>query len=58
MNGTGARYTRSHKPKKLMYSEELASRAEAMKRERKLKTLTHRQKVALAKSRHCKRTDE
>lgn len=50
MNGNGARYTRTHKPKKLVYSEQYESRAEAMKRERKLKTLSHREKIVLAKS--------
>ena len=50
VNGTGARYTRLHKPKKLVYFEQFSSRAEAMKRERKIKTLNHKQKQALAKS--------
>ena len=51
MKGNGARYTRMHKPKKLVYTEEFVSRAEAMKRERKIKTLSHYQKKKLAKSR-------
>ena len=47
MNGKGAKYTRMHKPKKIVYTEEFGSRAEAMKRERKLKRLGHHQKLAL-----------
>jgi putative endonuclease len=50
MNGKGARYTRMHRPKKLVYAEEFSSRAEAMKRERKVKTMGHRQKLGLVKS--------
>ena len=50
MNGKGARYTRIHKPRKLVYVEEFNSRADAMKRERKVKTLKHAQKLQLIKS--------
>ena len=50
MKGKGARYTRIHRPKKLVYFEEFNSRAEAMKRERKLKRLRHRQKLKLTSS--------
>jgi len=46
-NGKGARYTRIHKPKRLVYVEEHNSRSEAMKRERRLKKLRHRQKLKL-----------
>jgi len=45
--GKGARYTRTHKPKKLVYVEECNSRSEAMKRERKLKKLRHDQKLKM-----------
>lgn len=47
MNGKAARYTRMHKPKKIVYVEEFASRAEAMKREKRIKRLNHSQKMAL-----------
>jgi putative endonuclease len=47
MMGKGARYTRIHKPSKLVYTEEFGSRAEAMRRERRLKALTHDQKRRL-----------
>lgn len=50
VKGKGARYTRIHRPKKLVYFEEFNSRAEAMKRERKLKRLKHSQKLKLKNS--------
>lgn len=48
-NGKGARYLRIHKPKELIYVEEFGSRAEAMKKERKIKLLSHIQKLKLKK---------
>jgi putative endonuclease len=58
MKGKGARYTRIHKPEKLVYSEEYSSRAEAMRREKKMKTLKHSQKLKLvnSKKKHKRRT--
>jgi len=50
MNGKGSRYTRMHKPLKLVYVEEVGSRSEAMKREKKIKRLNHRQKLKLINS--------
>lgn len=50
LNGKGARYTKIHKPKSLVYIEEFSSRSEAMKRERRVKRLTHSQKAGLTKS--------
>ena len=50
VNGKGARYTKMHKPKKLVYTEEFDYRAEAMKRERKVKTMGHKQKLRLMQS--------
>jgi predicted GIY-YIG superfamily endonuclease len=47
--GQGARYTRIHKPKKIVYVEEFNSRNEAMKRERKIKSLSHSEKQHLVK---------
>jgi putative endonuclease len=47
MNGKAARYTRTHKPKKLVYVQEYSSRAEAMRNERKTKRLSHCQKLEL-----------
>ena len=45
--GRGARYTRMHEPEKLVYVEEFESRSEAMRRERKIKTLNHTKKQQL-----------
>ena len=55
MNGKGARYLRIHKPKKLVYVEEFDSRAEAMRKERRIKLLSHTQKLRLEKSDLCSR---
>jgi putative endonuclease len=49
-NGRGARYTRMHKPKKLVYAEEFGSRREAMNREKKIKKLSHHQKLELVRT--------
>ena len=46
--GRGSRYTRIRLPVRLVYFEELQSRAEAMKREISLKKLNHNQKKKLA----------
>jgi len=46
--GRGARYTKMHEPEKIVYVEEFASRAEAMKRERQIKSFSHRRKERLA----------
>jgi len=50
MNGKASRYTRMHRPKKIVYVEEFDSRAKAMKREKRIKRLKHSQKLALIKS--------
>jgi len=50
-NGKGARYTRMHRPKKLVHVEAFPSRAEAMKREKKIKKMDHSQKRRLIKVR-------
>jgi len=47
MNGKGAKYTRTHRPKKIVYAEEFGTRAEAMRREKTIKRLKHRQKLDL-----------
>lgn len=46
--GKGARYTRLHRPVRLVYVEEQPDVSSALKRERALKTLTHEKKKALA----------
>jgi len=50
MKGKGARYLRIHRPKKLVHVEEYDSRAEAMRRERRVKLLSHSRKTGLARS--------
>jgi putative endonuclease len=49
-NGKGAKYTKSHKPRKVAYVEFFDCRSKAMKREREIKKLTHQQKSDLIKS--------
>jgi putative endonuclease len=49
-NGKGARYTKAHKPQKVAYVETHDCRAGAMKREREIKKLSHKQKQALVES--------
>jgi putative endonuclease len=46
-NGKGARYTKSHKPKKVAFVELFDSRSEALKRERRIKKMSHKQKQKL-----------
>ena len=48
--GRGARYTRIHEPRNLIYVEEFNSRSEAMKREQEIKSLSHNEKQQLAES--------
>jgi putative endonuclease len=48
--GRGARYTRTRRPVRLVYLEEQPDRPAAMRRERRLKMLSHAQKRALALS--------
>ncbi len=54
LNGNGARYTKSHKPEKIGYTELFNSRSEAMKREREIKKLSHQQKQDLVNSQNKK----
>lgn len=44
-NGSGAKYTRSHSPCSLVYSEEFETRSLAMRREREIKKLSREQKL-------------
>lgn len=50
-DGTGARYTLSHRPVKLAAYWTFATRKEAMSMEAKLKRLTRQQKLALVENR-------
>ena len=53
-NGKGAKYTKSHKPQKIAYVEDLSSRSQAMKRERAIKKLSRQQKICLIDSQNKK----
>ncbi|MGA3060039.1 MAG: GIY-YIG nuclease family protein [Candidatus Bathyarchaeia archaeon] len=53
-NGKGAKYTKSHKPKRIAYVELFNLRSEAMKREREIKKLSHCQKLDLIRSKNKK----
>jgi putative endonuclease len=45
--GTGARYTRTHVPLRIVYTERKRSRSAALKREHAIKRLSREQKMAL-----------
>lgn len=47
-SGTGAKYTRSRGPVKLVYSEEFSDRSTACKRESEIKQLSREEKKQLA----------
>lgn len=44
-NGKGARYTRLHKPIRIIYKEELSTKSEALKREIEIKSWSRAQKI-------------
>jgi len=44
-NGKGGHYTRSHKPTKLIYSEQLSTQSEALKREMEIKSWNREKKI-------------
>lgn len=46
-NGSGAKYTRAHRPVTLVYLERCEDKRTAMQREAQLKHMTHAQKVIL-----------
>jgi putative endonuclease len=50
--GSGARYTSTRRPVRMVYVETQPDRSAAMRRERKIKTLTHAQKKALIQKNH------
>jgi predicted GIY-YIG superfamily endonuclease len=50
LDGHGARYTKSHKPVKVIYWEEFASKSLALKREAELKKWPKAKKVKLVQS--------
>ena len=46
-NGKGGRYTRSHKPSKIIYIEELPTKNDALKRERQIKGWSREKKIKI-----------
>lgn len=44
-DGKGGKYTRSHKPVKLIYSEPLSTHSEALKREAEIKSWSRDEKI-------------
>ena len=54
--GRGARYTRMRRPRKIAYLEKFSTRLAAMRRERQIKRLTHRQKRQLAETAKARTT--
>jgi putative endonuclease len=47
LNGTGAKYTRAHKPDRVVYVEHFETRGQAMRREREIKKFNHQKKLEL-----------
>ena len=48
-SGKGGRYTRSHKPVKIVYLEKIADRSKALKREARIKRMRKQDKSSLIK---------
>lgn len=46
-SGKGGRYTRSHKPIKIIYREKMASKPEALKRELEIKSWKRSKKIQI-----------
>ncbi len=46
-NGTGGKYTRSHKPVKMVYQEAFQTQSEALKREIEIKSWSRKEKSRL-----------
>ncbi len=44
-NGKGGHYTRSHKPIKIIYSEQLPTQSQALKRELEIKSWSRKKKI-------------
>lgn len=47
LEGKGAKYTRSHKPIKILYQKEFETKSDAMKEERRIKKLSRFEKLKL-----------
>jgi len=51
-NGKGAKYTRSHKPKRIVFFKKYAEKIVALKKEREIKNLTHKEKLNFIKNKN------
>ncbi len=47
INGTGAKYTRAHKPVKIVFKQEFETKSDAMKEEYRIKHLSRSEKLKL-----------
>ena len=47
--GKGAKYTKSHKPEKIVFSKKYGNKIMAMKKEWEIKSWTHKQKISFIK---------
>lgn len=47
VRGRGAKYTKSHKPLRIIYKEEFETKSEALKREAEIKRLPRKEKKSL-----------
>lgn len=47
IEGKGAKYTRANKPLKVVYTKEFETKSEAMKEEKRIKSLSHKEKLLL-----------
>jgi len=56
--GRGAKYVRTHQPKKVVYLEKFDTRSNAMKREREIKRLPRKEKQKLTSLRTRKKSTE
>ncbi len=45
LSGKGSKYTRSHKPIRIVYSEKVSSKGEALKREAEIKSWSREMKI-------------
>jgi len=50
--GKGSKYVRSHKPEKIVYIEKHNKKIIALRREREIKKLTHREKIEFIESKN------
>lgn len=50
LNGDGARYTKSHPPIKILFTEQCKTKSEALKREAEIKSWTRKKKEMFIRS--------